>query len=329
MLTGSSGLIGTQLRQALEKAGHFVITVDTKEDAKLDFTNAFIMRQLLGRYKPDTVIHLAALKDMNEAASNPDLYHSVNVKATRDLIDLSILAGVKNFIFSSSASVYDGVNAYADSKRAIEDYLSSVSSSIKSVIIRLESVLDDSGQAFTPTPHGLLDNLMMAYKEGKEFVQNGNPIRGFMALSYAVELILQAISLTKGGTIVPINSIVCDISTFIRIFNSELPTTATRIQPVVGEQRSWEINKILPARNTDSLAKIIRTVISSPYVATVPVVGGAVDTDTKAALDSIVTSSTFPIADTNNADSSTTESLESDDTASTTALTKKSNKSSK
>ena len=56
------------------------------------------------------IVHLAALKSVEESKLNPDLY-KVNLKMTEEIVSLSSLLGCENFVFSSSASVYgQGIN---------------------------------------------------------------------------------------------------------------------------------------------------------------------------------------------------------------------------
>lgn len=267
IVTGANGLIGRTLVAKLKNLGHSVVGIDLANDPQQDFTNPSYMARALSLVHPDTVIHLAALKDMNEAQENPELYNQVNVVGTKSLIDLCVSKGVNRFIFASSASVNDGDNAYANSKREIESYLDGLRDKITSAMIRFESIIDDSGQVYRPTAHGLIDNLIMACREGKEFVQNGNPIRGFMALSYATQLIVDALSLRSGSLIIlPIKASYIDVTGFIRTFNSLLPNGSTLIKPKTGQQREWEVNTTRPTANVVALRGMIDAILKAPYI---------------------------------------------------------------
>ena len=52
------------------------------------------------------IIHFAGLKSVSESVTNPDLYHENNVLGSRNVIDCIKEHGIKNVIFSSSATVY-------------------------------------------------------------------------------------------------------------------------------------------------------------------------------------------------------------------------------
>jgi UDP-glucose 4-epimerase len=52
------------------------------------------------------VIHFAALKAVGESVANPLLYYRNNITGTTNLLEVVQEAGIKNFVFSSSATVY-------------------------------------------------------------------------------------------------------------------------------------------------------------------------------------------------------------------------------
>ena len=63
------------------------------------------MNSILAKHRPDAVVHLAALL-ADACEQDPISATKVNIVATQDLIELSIIHGVRRFIFMSSASVY-------------------------------------------------------------------------------------------------------------------------------------------------------------------------------------------------------------------------------
>lgn len=62
------------------------------------------------KYDFDGVIHFAGLKAFGESTTYPYMYFDNNVTGTLCLLDVMDRYGVKNIVFSSSASVYDGSN---------------------------------------------------------------------------------------------------------------------------------------------------------------------------------------------------------------------------
>ncbi len=64
------------------------------------------MTEILHDHAIDTVIHFAGLKAVAESVQKPLEYYDNNVNGTLRLISAMRAANVKNFIFSSSATVY-------------------------------------------------------------------------------------------------------------------------------------------------------------------------------------------------------------------------------
>ena len=71
--------------------------------------NAGVRRCLSNMTVPVTrVIHLAALKSVQESQQVPDLYVEVNLEGLRTILEIAHEAGIREFVFSSSAVVYGG-----------------------------------------------------------------------------------------------------------------------------------------------------------------------------------------------------------------------------
>lgn len=114
LVTGGCGYVGTALTEALLADGHDVCVADTqwfgnflKPHPKLSLVKTDI------RYVDniplqgiDTVLHLANIANDPTVEMNPTLSWEVNVLAAEQLADRAIRAGVKQFIYASSGSVY-------------------------------------------------------------------------------------------------------------------------------------------------------------------------------------------------------------------------------
>ena len=105
LVTGSAGFIGAPLAYDLLNMGHRVIGIDRYINSnpektlkleinfkdkfkffKLDLSsNIKILDSIFNEYKPDLVIHLAALKSVQESIVNPDLYIVNNIESTRNI----------------------------------------------------------------------------------------------------------------------------------------------------------------------------------------------------------------------------------------------------
>ena len=114
LITGGCGYKGSVLIPLLLADGHSVTNIDTQwfgnalpehprlTNLKLDVreTDAIPLRGV------DVVIHLANIANDPAVELNPTLSWEVNVLAGQQLADRAVRAGVKQFIFASSGSVY-------------------------------------------------------------------------------------------------------------------------------------------------------------------------------------------------------------------------------
>src|SRR5262249_8541229 len=71
-----------------------------------DIRDGRLVRDLIDRYAIESVIHFAGSVVVPDSVSDPLSYYASNTAASRDLIETCVVAGVKRFIFSSTAAVY-------------------------------------------------------------------------------------------------------------------------------------------------------------------------------------------------------------------------------
>ena len=112
-ITGCAGFLGTQLALAFGSAGHRVIGLDRRvcpvasESAVIDLSSGEILAHLqtiVGQYgKPDVIIHAATLKP---GRYNLAEYVKSNVLATANLLDAISILSPRQFIYTSTLSVY-------------------------------------------------------------------------------------------------------------------------------------------------------------------------------------------------------------------------------
>jgi len=122
LVTGVAGFIGSHLCRRLLDLGievhglddlsrGFAERVKDLEDAGMVFHRADVrdwsmVHEILHRVKPDVIMHLAALISVEESIRMPALYMEVNAEGTRNLVRAASRAGVRRFIYASSAAVY-------------------------------------------------------------------------------------------------------------------------------------------------------------------------------------------------------------------------------
>jgi UDP-glucose 4-epimerase len=124
LVTGGAGFIGSHTVVALMESGHEPVVVDNLSNSHLsvirrigeitgtapefhqnDVRNQDAIAELASSGF-DACIHFAALKAVGESVERPMLYYENNVGGTIALLEVLIDAGVENFVFSSSATVY-------------------------------------------------------------------------------------------------------------------------------------------------------------------------------------------------------------------------------
>ena len=115
LVTGGLGYIGGFICGYLSRDYHVITTDCRKPDSHhrtinfelLDITDKKQTREQLIRLKPDIVIHLAGVKDLNFCQKNMNIVYDINVKGTANLVEA--LKNIKTrMIFLSTDYVFDG-----------------------------------------------------------------------------------------------------------------------------------------------------------------------------------------------------------------------------
>ncbi|MFD3609352.1 UDP-glucose 4-epimerase GalE [Streptomyces atroolivaceus] len=118
LITGGAGYIGAHVAKAMTGAGERVVVLDdisTGIEARLpaDVTlvrgsasDRDVLDRVLAEHAVTGVVHLAAKKQVGESVEKPLLYYRENVTGLSVLLEAVVAAGVRRFLFSSSAAVY-------------------------------------------------------------------------------------------------------------------------------------------------------------------------------------------------------------------------------
>jgi len=151
LVTGGAGYIGSHMVQVLLDEGHEPITLDSLETGHRDavpggqFVHADVgdrgaLEAVFAAHAVDAVMHFAAYIQVQESVAAPGKYYRNNFSNTLTLLDAMVRAGVRQFIFSSTAAIFGEpqylpideqhpqrpINPYGASKqmveRALHDY---------------------------------------------------------------------------------------------------------------------------------------------------------------------------------------------------------------
>jgi UDP-glucose 4-epimerase len=131
LVTGGAGYIGSHTTYALLDRGDKVVVLDNlstgrrsqvSEDAifvRGEIADRDLVGKIISEHGIDAVIHFAGSIVVPESVAEPLRYYQNNVVATHALVDACIAAGVKQFIFSSTATVFaeDAAQPLAEDER--------------------------------------------------------------------------------------------------------------------------------------------------------------------------------------------------------------------
>ncbi|WP_174734413.1 UDP-glucose 4-epimerase GalE [Mesobacillus harenae] len=158
LITGGAGYIGSHTCVELLNAGYEIIVLDNFSNSKPealnrvkeitgrdfqfyegDLTDRNSVEDVFSRNRIEAVIHFGGLKAVGESVLFPLQYYQNNLVGTLVLCDVMNRYGVKNLVFSSSASVYGMTNEVP----IREDSILSVTSPYGRTKLMIEEVLKD------------------------------------------------------------------------------------------------------------------------------------------------------------------------------------------
>jgi UDP-glucose 4-epimerase len=186
LVPGGAGYIGSHMVLELVEAGEKVVVLDNLSTGRReavhpaaelvlgDFGDAALVKQLLASRDVEAIIHFAAKIVVPDSVSDPLGYYLNNTASARSLLACAVEAGVKHFIFSSTAAVYGDpeqnpvtedetlkpVSPYGRSKLMVEWMLADTAAAhdLKYVVLRYFNVAGAdpkgrTGQSFPNATH--------------------------------------------------------------------------------------------------------------------------------------------------------------------------------
>ncbi|MDP2755866.1 MAG: GDP-mannose 4,6-dehydratase, partial [Nitrospirota bacterium] len=152
LVTGGAGYIGSHVVKVLGQRGYEILVYDNLSTGhewavlygrlvKGDLSDKVFLDKIIKEFNPDAIMHFAAFIQVEESVREPLKYYRNNTVNTLNLLEIMQKNGIKNFIFSSTASVYgipekipvdedtpiNPINPYGSSKAAVEWILNDLS----------------------------------------------------------------------------------------------------------------------------------------------------------------------------------------------------------
>jgi UDP-glucose 4-epimerase len=239
LVTGGAGYIGSHVVRQLGERGERVVVLDNLytgfADAVLhgtlvvgDTGDPATVTNLLREHEVEAVLHFAAHTIVPESVADPLKYYRNNTCGSRNLLECCAKAGVKHFIFSSTAAVYgipseplanedtvlNPINPYGLSKLMTEWMLRDLSaaSALRHVTLRYFNVAgsDPDGRIGQSTRNAtLLIKVACEHAVGKRPsisvfgtdypTADGTGVRDYIHVEDLADAHLQALDYLRGG----------------------------------------------------------------------------------------------------------------------------------
>ena len=240
LISGGAGYIGTVLCNYLYDHKIVFSIIDNFSTSspkylnkkfilyKGNINNLVVLRKIYKEFRPTHIVHLAASIDVNESEINKKKYYKNNFLNSKKFINFFVKKKVKNFLFSSTAAVYNSnsniklekykqrpANYYGYTKLLIENFLlkKKLSNNLEVKILRFFNIIGSdkrlrSGNILKKSKH-LFNSLSKSVFLKKSFKINGNNyntkdgtcVRDFIDVNDLVKVIIFFIKTKNKNTI--------------------------------------------------------------------------------------------------------------------------------
>jgi FlaA1/EpsC-like NDP-sugar epimerase len=217
LVTGGGGSIGTELcRQIAQFSPKQLIILDIYENNAYEIQQELLrnyknlnleviiasirdrkrMESIFEKYRPGVVFHAAAHKHVPLMEANPAEAIKNNVFGTLNVAECADKYGSKRFVLISTDKAVNPTNIMGASKRTAEMIIQTLDKKSKTefVAVRFGNVLGSNGSVIPHFKKQIAEG-------GPVTVTHPDIIRYFMTIPEAVQLVIQAGSMAKGGEI--------------------------------------------------------------------------------------------------------------------------------
>jgi UDP-glucose-4-epimerase GalE len=277
LVVGGAGYIGSHTARALRRSGYEVILYDSLvtgyrrlaqgfELVEADIGDDSKLRPVLARV--DAVMHFAAHAYVGESVQNPRKYFRNNVEAALALLNATLDAGIRCFVFSSTCAVYgvpvkvpiteenprQPVNPYGTSKLFCEYALEAYDRAygLRSARLRYFNAAgaDDSGEIgelHDPETH--LIPLALAATQGAELqvfgtdypTPDGTCIRDYIHVNDLADAHVRALQhLERGGESISVNLGTGNGNSVLEVIQTVEKVTGRPVQRKIGLRRAGD-----------------------------------------------------------------------------------------
>ncbi len=218
LVSGAGGTIGSELcQQCIQFGAKKLIMVEHSEfnlyqineklsahkdkitPVLLSILDENALDELLAHHKIDLILHAAAYKHVPLCEQNPNAAVLNNIQGTKILCDLAKKNGVKKFVMISTDKAVRPTSIMGCTKRVCELYALNLSEANFEVsCVRFGNVLGSSGSVIPKFKAQIDANLPLT-------LTHPDIVRYFMLVSEAVQLVLQAAAIAKGGELFVLN----------------------------------------------------------------------------------------------------------------------------
>jgi UDP-arabinose 4-epimerase len=205
LVTGGAGYIGGHACKALAAAGHEPVVYDDLSQGHRwaarygplevgDVTEEARLADVIARWRPEAVMHFAALISVGESVARPEAYYRTNVGGAVAVLGAMRAAGIDKFVFSSTATVhgppprlpitedmaYGPISPYGRSKAMVEEILADCAAArgLRCAALRYFNACGadadgELGEAHDPETH-LIPLVLAAARDGTTLTLNGD-----------------------------------------------------------------------------------------------------------------------------------------------------------